>query len=337
MVVADTVEVSSEESIDISWGELAFTKTSEDGIGLSQSFTLSGPSGVLDFTTDTTGSWHSDPLIPGTYTIVENDVAERYLEQDEKSVEIHSDGVTSYTYENELKRGSILLHKTSWMNPDDTTFTFHISGKNTGTTRDVEVNTKEPTLIEGLLIDTYTITETGLDENVYVLPEPIEITLSNATFDIVQDATVDNLEAMPKLRIVKSAEDNADVAGTKFKVSGSDGWESDFTIDEGQDFLLAQLPHKQHYTIEEIEIPARYTTPDSQGVDALDGGTYEIAFENHLKPGIAGIVGSIPHTGDMRIFKIIGAIALVGAIYVACSMFLVRDRNKNRLKQNAHL
>lgn len=326
VVVAESAQMGATETITIEWGELAFHKTSEDDLDLNRTFTLSGPSGTMDFVTDETGYWHSDPLLPGTYTVVETDTPERYVPQAAQSIEIGSDDVTSYTYTNELKRGSILLHKSSWVADDTTTFTFHILGRTHGDEREVAVTAKQPTLIDDLPIDTYTITEVSLDETRYIMPMPQEITLTNDTYDVTQEVTFDNKEALPKLEIEKIADDGADVAGTRFKVSGSNGWEGVCSIEKGQTSVKLDLPAKGRYNVTEIDVPARYLTPDSQDVDAGTGSTYELTFTNHMKPGIPSLLASIPHTGDDGFLPAAGIIALIGLLYLGGALLLMRGK-----------
>jgi TQXA domain-containing protein len=330
MVAAAGGTFDLSRGLDITWGEIALTKESEDNAALARTFHAEGPSGSFDFTTDEHGSWRSDPLLPGTYTITETDTPDRYVEPDPLEVEVTAGEVTQTTFTNTLKRGSLRITKTSWVEGETSAFTFQIIDSQGRVVREVEATIDRPALVDDLLIDTYTIVETNVDETVYVLPEPVTVTLTNDTYDVTQEVTIENEEAMPKLKINKVAEDTDDVSGTTFQVSRADGWSQTTSIEDGQSSVLVELPDKGAYEVSEVNVDSRYETPETQQVSALTGDTYELTFENRLKPGSlhAGTSNLLPHTGDHNVLGLVALLALVGCAYVGASLLVMHGHRR---------
>ena len=320
MVVASVTPTSVSVPLAIEWGEVVVTKTSEDGLGLSREFLLSGPSGALPFKTDENGFWHSGALQSGTYTVTEIDTPARYMPPKPLSVEITAGSTASCTFPNTLKRGSIELTKKSWITDDATIFSFLVESIDAGYRETVNLKADEPFVIDGLLCGTYTITEIGVDETKYIKAGAISVKLTDETFAQMQNVLIENNEAMPRIVIEKFAEDTSDVGGTTFEVTNDRGWRETVTIASGKSSVEITLPTKGWYTVKEIEVASRYLIPGTQTVEATTGCVYTLTFENHLRPDV------IPKLGDDSVLSLVGFVLLLSAAYVILGALLLRRR-----------
>lgn len=104
-----TVTIHAVNAPDL--GELELTKTSEDGIVSSISFTVTGPNSYRSIvTTNTLGKWKLTGLKPGIYTITET-TPDRYVPQAAKTVTVTAGQTATVSFHNVLRRGSIRVSK----------------------------------------------------------------------------------------------------------------------------------------------------------------------------------------------------------------------------------
>ena len=96
--------------INVQFGNLKITKTSEDNIVKGMVFTVKGNGKTYTMTTDANGTAELNNIPVGTYTISENDII-KYVKQTDKTVTV-SDGKTSnVSFNNILKKFRVTVTK----------------------------------------------------------------------------------------------------------------------------------------------------------------------------------------------------------------------------------
>lgn len=97
-------------NINVEFGNIKITKTSEDNIVKGMVFTVKGNGKTYTMTTDANGTAELNNIPVGTYTISENDIV-RYVKQADKTVTV-SDGKTSnVSFNNILKKFRVTVTK----------------------------------------------------------------------------------------------------------------------------------------------------------------------------------------------------------------------------------
>ena len=120
-VVAFKVEDSKEFQIDLkvnTYGAMQITKVDEDGKTIADAaFKISSNADMHDaigiFTTGSDGTIMVEDLLPGTYYVQEVSVPDHLvLDSTIRQIQVQADQVTTYTAQNDWKKGKILLRKT---------------------------------------------------------------------------------------------------------------------------------------------------------------------------------------------------------------------------------
>lgn len=127
--------------LKVSYGSVKIVKTSEDGEVSGISFTVSGNGTEQTVTTNADGEMQLDDLRPGVYTVTEQSY-DKYEPQEVRRVTVVSGQVSTVTFNNKLKRGSLEVIKTS----EDHLIEgvkFHLTG----------------TSLSGLPVDEYAVTD----------------------------------------------------------------------------------------------------------------------------------------------------------------------------------
>lgn len=99
-------------NIKVSYGSAKIVKTSEDGKVEGISFTITGNSVNKTVTTDAGGVIQINNLAPGVYTVTEQSY-DKYEPQEVRRVTVVSGQVTTVNFNNSLKRGTLIVTKTS--------------------------------------------------------------------------------------------------------------------------------------------------------------------------------------------------------------------------------
>ena len=99
-------------NIKVSYGSAKIVKTSEDGKVEGISFTITGNGVNKTVTTGAGGIIQIDNLAPGVYTVTEQNY-DKYEPQEVRRVTVVSGQVTTVNFNNTLKRGTLIVTKTS--------------------------------------------------------------------------------------------------------------------------------------------------------------------------------------------------------------------------------
>ena len=128
-------------NIKVSYGSAKIVKTSEDGKVEGISFTITGNGVNKTVTTGAGGVIQIDNLAPGVYTVTEQNY-DKYEPQEVRRVTVVSGQVTTVNFNNTLKRGTLIVTKTSEDGLNEGV-KFHFYG----------------TSLSGLAVDEYAVTD----------------------------------------------------------------------------------------------------------------------------------------------------------------------------------
>lgn len=130
-------------NIKVSYGSTKIIKTSEDGKVEGISFTITGNGVNKTVTTGAGGIIQIDNLAPGVYTVTEQNY-DKYEPQEVRRVTVVSGQVTTVNFNNTLKRGTLIVTKTSEDGLNEGV-KFHLYG----------------TSLSGLAVDEYAVTDSA--------------------------------------------------------------------------------------------------------------------------------------------------------------------------------
>lgn len=130
-------------NIKVSYGSAKIVKTSEDGKVEGISFTITGNGVNKTVTTGAGGIIQIDNLAPGVYTVTEQNY-DKYEPQEVRRVTVVSGQVTTVNFNNTLKRGTLIVTKTSEDGLNEG-MKFHLYG----------------TSLSGLAVDEYAVTDSA--------------------------------------------------------------------------------------------------------------------------------------------------------------------------------
>ena len=257
-------------------GSLKIRKTSEDGIVAGITFRVTGKNYDQTATTNDAGELLLQNLLPGTYTVTEQNAPERYEPQQPQTVTVTANATAEVTFANVLKRGGLKIRKTS----EDgivAGITFRVTGKNydqTATTNDAG-----ELLLQNLLPGTYTVTEQNAPER-YEPQQPQTVTVTaNATAEV----RFSNVLKRGDLKIKKTSEDGV-VAGITFRVTGANGYDQTATTNDAGELLLQNLLPGT-YTVTEQDAPDRYAPQHPKTITVKADAVAEVTFRNTIKRG----------------------------------------------------
>lgn len=128
-------------NIKVSYGSTKIVKTSEDGKVEGISFTITGNGVNKTVTTGAGGVIQIDNLAPGVYTVTEQSY-DKYEPQEVRRVTVVSGQVATVNFNNTLKRGTLIVTKTSEDGLNEG-MKFHLYG----------------TSLSGLAVDEYAVTD----------------------------------------------------------------------------------------------------------------------------------------------------------------------------------
>lgn len=130
-------------NIKVSYGSAKIVKTSEDGKVEGISFTITGNGVNKTVQTGAGGTIQIDNLTPGVYTVTEQNY-DKYEPQEVRRVTVVSGQVATVNFSNVLKRGDLIVTKTSEDGLNEGV-KFHLSG----------------TSLSGLAVDEYAVTDSS--------------------------------------------------------------------------------------------------------------------------------------------------------------------------------
>ena len=256
-------------------GSLKIRKTSEDGIVAGITFRVTGNGYDQTATTNDAGELLLQNLLPGTYTVTEQNAPERYEPQQPKTVTVTANATAEVTFANVLKRGNLKIKKVS---EDGVVagITFRVTGN--GYDQTATTNDAGELLLQNLLPGTYTVTEQDAPDR-YEPQQPKTVTVTaNATAEV----TFANVLKRGNLKIKKVSEDGV-VAGITFRVTGN-GYDQTATTNDAGELLLEKLLPGT-YTVTEQDAPDRYAPQQPKTITVKADAVAEIKFENVIKRG----------------------------------------------------
>ncbi len=276
-------------------GTLRLVKTSEDGVVAGLQYTITGGGKTYNATTDSAGVISLTlPSVDDngkkiTYTATEVSVPGRYVAPASQTFTIEPETTTTINFQNNLKKGSLKLIKTS----EDgilAGLTFQITGG--GQTYTKTTNAAGQIDISGMrVLDSsnnkivYTVKEISIPGR-YVVP-------ASQTFSLSENATTtvnfrNNLKK-GNLRLIKTSEDGI-VSGFTFEITGGGQTYIKTTNAAGQIDVSDMIVFDRNnnliqYTAKEIGTSLRYIQPVSQTFTLRYGETVTLNFRNNLKKG----------------------------------------------------
>ena len=201
-------------------GSLKIRKTSEDGIVAGITFRVTGNGYDQTATTNDAGELLLQNLLPGTYTVTEQNAPERYEPQQPQTVTVTANATAEVQFSNVLKRGDLKIKKVS---EDDVVagITFRVTGNNydqTATTNDAG-----ELLLEKLLPGTYTVTEQDAPDR-YAPQQPQTVTVKA---DAVAEIKFENVIKRGTVYGKKVDPDGGKISGAVFGLFSAD--ETEYT------------------------------------------------------------------------------------------------------------
>ncbi len=261
-------------NIKVSYGSAKIVKTSEDGKVEGISFTITGNGMNKTVTTGAGGVIQIDNLAPGVYTVTEQNY-DKYEPQEVRRVTVVSGQVTTVNFNNTLKRGTLIVTKTSEDGLNEGV-KFHLYGTSlSGLAVDEYAVTDSTgkTVFSDVLIGTgYTLEEVDT-ANRYVVPAKQTAAVE---WNTVTNKSFTNILKKWNVTVTKSdaetgmPQGDATLAGAVYGIYKGDQLVDAYTTDANGQFTTKYYVCGDDWTIREI-------TP-SEGY-LLDSAVYPIGAE----------------------------------------------------------
>ena len=261
-------------NIKVSYGGTKIVKTSEDGKVEGISFTITGNGVNKTVTTGTGGVIQIDNLAPGVYTVTEQSY-DKYEPQEVRRVTVVSGQVATVNFNNTLKRGTLIVTKTSEDGLNEGV-KFHLYGTSlSGLAVDeyaVTDNTGKAVFSDVLIGTGYTLEEVDTAIR-YVVPEQQTAAVE---WNTVTNKNFTNILKKWNVTVTKSdaetglPQGDATLAGAVYGIYKGDQLVDTYTTDANGQFTTKYYVCGDDWTIREI-------TP-SEGY-LLDSTVYPIGAE----------------------------------------------------------
>lgn len=318
--LAATAEFYNDKK-DPQYGILRVKKTSDDNTvwgfkfhlyGIAEMESLGGD--VIELVeideyaeTDTYGNAYFKPVpVNGSYLLEEVEFPEQYEPQEPVDVSFINEETGEYVQEktvrfhNSLKDGTVTVKKTA----DDGIvegISFVLYSATTGGAQYEEIATTDATgtaVFTGVPLGTTLVLEEVLDGGKYRVEFTLEgneekIEAPMVEFDFTGTTTVYAHNKLPRgnVKIQKTSDDGI-LEGFRFRLYGESDSEGPVDryaqTDETGAALFVNVPVGT-YTVEEVDVPDRYETPEPVSVTVTEDHTAElpctVSFRNRLRPG----------------------------------------------------
>ena len=293
-------------NIKVSYGSAKIVKTSEDGKVEGISFTITGNGMDKTVTTGAGGIIQINNLAPGIYTVTEQNY-DKYEPQEVRRITVVSGQVATVNFNNTLKRGTLIVTKTSEDGLNEGV-KFHLYG----------------TSLSGLAVDEYAVTDSAgkavfsdvligtgytleeVDTAIrYVVPEqqPAAVewnTVTNKSFTNILkkwNVTVTKSDAETGL-----PQGDATLAGAVYGIYKGDQLVDTYTTDANGQFTTKYYVCSDDWTIREITPSEGYlldSTVYPIGAEAKDYTVeYNTTANDVTEQIIKGRIAIIKHTDD---------------------------------------
>ena len=293
-------------NIKVSYGSAKIVKTSEDGKVEGISFTITGNGVNKTVTTGAGGIIQIDNLAPGVYTVTEQNY-DKYEPQEVRRVTVVSGQVTTVNFNNTLKRGTLIVTKTSEDGLNEGV-KFHLYG----------------TSLSGLAVDEYAVTDSAgkavfsdvLIGTGYTLEEvdtAIRYVVPEKQTAAVEWNTVTNksfTNILKKWNVIVTKSDaetgmpqgDATLAGAVYGIYKGDQLVDTYTTDVNGQFTTKYYVCGDDWTIREITPSEGYlldSTVYPIGAEAINYTVeYNTTANDVTEQIIKGKIAIIKHTDD---------------------------------------
>lgn len=295
-------------SVNVEFGNIKITKTSEDEIIKNISFTVKGNGKTYNLTTDDNGNAELKNIPIGTYQIYEGEIL-RYEKQAVKSVTVTDGNTVNVSFKNKLKKGDIKIQKDS----EDKIvkdFTFKVTGSD-GSTYSAKTNgdgiatiTDVPVYDSNNQKIVYAVEETNIPVR-YVTPDGQTVTLEA---DKTSTLTFNNILKKFSVKVVKSdiekghAQGDAKLSGAKYGIYKGDQLIDTYFTDSNASFSTKYYICDTDWTIREIESSEGYLVNDEIYKVGADPKLYEVEYNTTandvVEMPIKNRISIIKHSDD---------------------------------------
>ena len=293
-------------NIKVSYGSAKIVKTSEDGKVEGISFTITGNGVNKTVTTGAGGVIQIDNLAPGVYTVTEQNY-DKYEPQEVRRVTVVSGQVATVNFNNTLKRGTLIVTKTSEDGLNEGV-KFHLYG----------------TSLSGLAVDEYAVTDsTGkavfsdvLIGTGYTLEEVDTairyVVPANQTaaveWNTVTDKSFTNILKKWNVTVTKSdaemglPQGDATLAGAVYGIYKGDQLVDTYTTDANGQFTTKYYVCGDDWTIREITPSEGYLLDSTVYPIGAEAKNYTVEYSTTANDVteqiIKGRIAIIKHTDD---------------------------------------
>lgn len=293
-------------NIKVSYGGTKIVKTSEDGKVEGISFTITGNGVNKTVTTGTGGVIQIDNLAPGVYTVTEQSY-DKYEPQEVRRVTVVSGQVATVNFNNTLKRGTLIVTKTSEDGLNEGV-KFHLYGTSlSGLAVDeyaVTDNTGKAVFSDVLIGTGYTLEEVDTAIR-YVVPEQQTAAVE---WNTVTNKNFTNILKKWNVTVTKSdaemglPQGDATLAGAVYGIYKGDQLVDTYTTDANGQFTTKYYVCGDDWTIREITPSEGYLLDSSVYPIGAEAKNYAVEYNTTANDVteqiIKGRIAIIKHTDD---------------------------------------
>lgn len=293
-------------NIKVSYGSAKIVKTSEDGKVEGISFTITGNGVNKTVKTGAGGTIQIDNLTPGVYTVTEQNY-DKYEPQEVRRVTVVSGQIATVNFSNVLKRGDLVVTKTSEDGLNEGV-KFHLSGAS----------------LSGLAVDEYAVTDSSgkayfrdvLIGTGYVLEE-IDTAIryvvpDNQTAAVewnkVTNKSFTNILKKWNVTVTKSdyeagtAQGDASLAGAVYGIYKGEQLIDTYTTDANGQFITKYYVCGDDWSVREISPSEGYLLDESAHHIGAEAKNYTVEYNSTAndvtEQVIKGNIALIKHTDD---------------------------------------
>ena len=293
-------------NLKVSYGGAKIIKTSEDGKVEGISFTITGNGVNKTVTTGAGGVIQIDNLAPGVYTVTEQSY-DKYEPQEVRRVTVVSGQVATVNFNNTLKRGTLIVTKTSEDGLNEGV-KFHLYGTSlSGLAVDeyaVTENTGKAVFSDVLIGTGYTLEEVDTAIR-YVVPEQQTAAVE---WNAVTNKSFTNILKKWNVIVTKSdaemglPQGDATLAGAVYGIYKGDQLVDTYTTDANGQFTTKYYVCGDDWTIREITPSEGYLLDSSVYPIGAEAKNYAVEYNTTANDVteqiIKGRIAIIKHTDD---------------------------------------
>lgn len=293
-------------NIKVSYGSAKIVKTSEDGKVEGISFTITGNGVNKTVTTGAGGVIQIDNLAPGVYTATEQSY-DKYEPQEVRRVTVVSGQVATVNFNNTLKRGTLIVAKTSEDGLNEGV-KFHLYGTSlSGLAVDeyaVTDNTGKAVFSDVLIGTGYTLEEVDTEIR-YVVPEQQTAAVE---WNAVTNKSFTNILKKWNVIVTKSdaetgmPQGDATLAGAVYGIYKGDQLVDTYTTDANGQFTTKYYVCGDDWTIREITPSEGYLLDSTVYPIGAEAKNYTVEYNTTANDVteqiIKGRIAIIKHTDD---------------------------------------